>query len=313
MVVESEKLLKFLRVMADETRQRMIALLAETVRPSGELAELLGISPATCSHHLSRLAELGLVTVEKEGNFRLYSLKHETLDELRQEVLTLLPSGTPHARALSGGSDCAGIAAGKHAPAHRQVSGWVPLDGGMRLEVSFAFAADGRLAAIQLGCLMNDSVECPQQAPAEVVALGACLVRGATVKVDRSWREIKLSIAGNMVWRVKLADNLSPFQQQVFRQLLGVPAGHTTTYGRLSEAVSSSPRAVGRAVARNPWPLLVPCHRVVQTGGGLGGYSAPAGTVLKGKLLAFEAGSGTRDLRDVRKAHDTQRDSREGR
>ncbi len=313
MTNDSDRLLKFLKVVGDETRQRMINLLAEAVRPSGELAELLGISPATCSHHLSRLAELGLVDVKKEGNFRLYSLKHDALDELRQGVLTLLPSGTPHAHDLSGGSDRSEIAAGKHTPARRQVPGWVPLDGGMRLEVSLAFAADGRLEAIRLGRLMSDSTERPRHTPAEVVALGACLVRGATVKADRSWREIKLSIAGNMVWRVKLADGLSPFQQQVFRQLMGVPAGYTTTYGRLSEAANSSPRAVGRAVARNPWPLLVPCHRVVQTGGGLGGYSAPAGTALKGKLLAFEAGSGTRDLRDVREVHDTQRDSQEGR
>ncbi|MCD6282619.1 MGMT family protein [bacterium] len=136
--------------------------------------------------------------------------------------------------------------------------------------------------------------------PEEIVALSACLARGAIVRANRSWSEIKLTIAGKIVWGTKLADGLSSFQRRVFRQLLAVPAGRTTTYGRLGKAVGSSPRAVGRAVARNPWPLLVPCHRVVQTGGGLGGYSAPAGKALKGRLLAFEAGTGMGDLYDVR-------------
>jgi len=297
---DSDRLLKFLRVMGDETRQRMITLLTKAVRPSGELAELLGISPATCSHHLSRLAELGLVTVKKEGNFRLYALKHEALDEFRRDMLTLLPSGAPQAQDIAGVPDSSEIAAGEHVRAHRQVSGWVPLNGGVRLEASLAFTADGKLVAIKLGRLTEDSAERPQQAPAEIVALGSCLARGATVRANRSWSEIKLTIAGKIVWGTKLADGLSSFQRRVFRQLLAVPAGRTTTYGRLGKAVGSSPRAVGRAVARNPWPLLVPCHRVVQTGGGLGGYSAPAGKALKGRLLAFEAGTGMGDLYDVR-------------
>jgi len=297
---DSDRLLKFLRVMGDETRQRMIALLAKAVRPSGELAELLGISPATCSHHLSRLAELGLVDVEKEGNFRLYSLKQQALDELKQDVLTLLPSSTPRTQDLAHVPDSSEIAAGDHVQPHRQVSGWVPLNGGVRLEVSLAFAKEGKLAAIQLGRLMEDSIAGLQDTPEEIVALGACLARGATVRADRSWRGIKLTIAGKIVWGTSLADGLSSFQRRVFRQLLTVPAGQTTTYGKLGKAVGSSPRAVGRAVARNPWPLLVPCHRVVQAGGGLGGYSAPAGVALKGKLLAFEAGTGAHAPHEVR-------------
>jgi len=286
--------------MGDETRQRMIALLAKAVRPSGELAELLGISPATCSHHLSRLAELGLVDVKKEGNFRLYSLRQQTLDELRQDVLTLFPSGTPRAQDLADEPDSSEIAAGEYVQSHRQVSGWVPLNGGVSLEVSLAFAKEGKLVAIQLGRLMKDSIASPQDMPEEVVALSACLARGATVRADRSWREIKLTIAGKIVWGTKLADGLSAFQRRVFRQLLKVPAGHVTTYGKLGKVAGSSPRAVGRAVARNPWPLLVPCHRVVQAGSGLGGYSASAGVALKGKLLAFEAGAEAHDPHDVR-------------
>ena len=300
MTDDSDKLLKFLKAMGDETRQRMIALLAETVRPAGELAELLGITPATCSHHLSRLSELGLVDVEKEGNFRLYSLRHQALNELRQDVLTLLPSNTPQAQNPAEVPNSLEIVSSEYAQFHRQVSGRVSLDGGVHLEVSLVFEASGKLSVIQLGRVMKDSKVSLQDTPEEIVALSACLEHGATVRADRSWRKIKLTIAGKIVWGTELADGLSSFQRRVFRQLLTVPAGHTTTYGKLGKAVGSSPRAVGRAVARNPWPLLVPCHRVVKTGGGLGGYSAPAGVILKGKLLAFEAGNGVHDPHHVR-------------
>jgi|GEM_PF-858268 len=300
MTDNSDKLLKFLKAMGDETRQRIIALLAEGVLPSGKLAEMLGITPATCSHHLSRLTELGLVNVRKEGNFRLYSLKQQALNELRQDVLSLLPSGKPQVQDyadIPGGSE---VASEGNTPPRRQVSGLVALNGGVNLEVSLVLLADRKLEAIRLGRIVEVPAVGLLDAPEEIVALNACLTRGAVVTVDRLWREIKLAIAGKIVWRAKLADGLSPFQRRVFRQLLAVPAGHVITYGKLGKAVNSSPRAVGRAVARNPWPLLVPCHRVVETGGGLGGYSAPAGTALKGRLLAFEAGSGARDNHHLR-------------
>ena len=278
----------------------MINLLAETVRASGELAELLSISPATCSHHLSRLAELGLVDVKKEGNFRLYSLRRQALKELRSDVLTLISSDTPRGQRPVDANNGPGILAEENAQSHWRVSGWVPLSGGARLEVSLAFTKERKLATIRLGRLLGDSEVDPQDMPEDIVALSTCLTRGATVRADRSWREIKLAIAGKIVWGTELADGLSSFQRRVFRQLLTVPAGHTTTYGELGKAVGSSPRAVGGAVAQNPWPLLVPCHRVVQTGGGLGGYSAPAGPLLKSKLLAFEAGNGVHMPHNVR-------------
>ncbi len=294
MVVQSAKLLKFLRVIGDETRQRLIALLAESVRPSGELAELLGISPATCSHHLSRLAELGLVTVEKEGNFRLYSLRRDALDEFKQGALALLPSSAPGA----GIPDVAKSASGKHGGAGQPVSGWVALNGDLRLEVSLSLTEDRQLQAITLGRLVKGRAIASSDSPAEVAAVGACLAPGASLEVDPWWDKIKLTIAGNMVWGMKLADKISPFQQMVFRRLLQVSAGSTITYGELSRDVGSSPRAVGGAVARNPWPLLVPCHRVVRSDGELGGYSARGGVALKKRLLAFEALAASYALRE---------------
>lgn len=80
------------------------------------------------------------------------------------------------------------------------------------------------------------------------------------------------------------------FDTKVFRALQAVPAGKTTTYGDLAKLVGSpgASRAVGRAMATNPFPLLVPCHRVVASAGKAGGFSAYGGLVTKERLLALE-------------------------
>lgn len=75
----------------------------------------------------------------------------------------------------------------------------------------------------------------------------------------------------------------------VLRQaIVAVGYGDTAGYGELALAVGSSARAVGQACARNPFPLVVPCHRVLQAGGVLGPYSAGDGPSTKRWLLAFE-------------------------
>jgi methylated-DNA-[protein]-cysteine S-methyltransferase len=72
-----------------------------------------------------------------------------------------------------------------------------------------------------------------------------------------------------------------------------VPAGRTATYGDLAGIVGSpgASRAVGRAMATNPWPVIVPCHRVVAASGGTGGFSAYGGVVTKEKMLQLEGGT----------------------
>lgn len=70
----------------------------------------------------------------------------------------------------------------------------------------------------------------------------------------------------------------------------GIPSGTTVTYGELARAVGSpdAARAVGQAMARNPLPLIVPCHRVLASGGAIGGFSARGGTLTKRRLLDLE-------------------------
>ncbi len=63
----------------------------------------------------------------------------------------------------------------------------------------------------------------------------------------------------------------SPFQQRVFSALREIPPGTVWTYGELARVVGSAPRAVARGLRCNPYPVIVPCHRVVAQGH-LGGY-----------------------------------------
>lgn len=72
------------------------------------------------------------------------------------------------------------------------------------------------------------------------------------------------------------------------RGMVEIGFGMTRTYGALAKMLGSSPRAIGQACARNPYPIVVPCHRVLAAGDKLGAYSAGAGPVTKAQLLNHE-------------------------
>jgi len=81
------------------------------------------------------------------------------------------------------------------------------------------------------------------------------------------------------------------FQRRVWAQVSAIPCGETRTYGALAKALHNAPRAVGQACGANPFPLIVPCHRVVAANGGLGGFDRHGGGFLldiKRWLLARE-------------------------
>ena len=85
----------------------------------------------------------------------------------------------------------------------------------------------------------------------------------------------------------------TPFQTKVYLVLKQVPKSQVTTYGMIASAIDSWPRAVGTAVASNPWPLFVPCHRVVPFDLSVGNYSLNQhpdreGTRTKDQLLRKE-------------------------
>jgi methylated-DNA-[protein]-cysteine S-methyltransferase len=78
------------------------------------------------------------------------------------------------------------------------------------------------------------------------------------------------------------------FQQQVWKTLRSIPYGQVKTYKEIAEYIKldHAARAIGQAVARNPLPIVVPCHRVVASNGSLGGYSS--GLNWKRRLLSLE-------------------------
>jgi len=69
----------------------------------------------------------------------------------------------------------------------------------------------------------------------------------------------------------------TPFQKRVLTALCQVPRGQYSTYGTLAKHLSSSPRAVGNALRENPFAPYVPCHRVLATGGAIGGFKGSWG------------------------------------
>lgn len=79
------------------------------------------------------------------------------------------------------------------------------------------------------------------------------------------------------------------FTGRVMEAMAAIPYGETRTYGDLASELGTAPRAVGGGCGRNPVPVVVPCHRVVRSDGGLGGYSAAGGVALKRRLLEHEA------------------------
>jgi methylated-DNA-[protein]-cysteine S-methyltransferase len=80
------------------------------------------------------------------------------------------------------------------------------------------------------------------------------------------------------------------FHRRVYTVARAIPAGRTLTYGEVAARLGEpgAARAVGQALGRNPFAIIVPCHRVVAAGGGLGGFSANGGAATKRRILAIE-------------------------
>ena len=80
------------------------------------------------------------------------------------------------------------------------------------------------------------------------------------------------------------------FERSVWRQLQKIPRGETKSYKEIAIAIGNpnSSRAVANACAKNPNPIEIPCHRVIRSDGGMGGYSGPGGIQQKRILLDKE-------------------------
>ena len=94
----------------------------------------------------------------------------------------------------------------------------------------------------------------------------------------------------DLTW-VRLDDETVPeFHRHVYASARAIPPGGTSTYGGIARALGDVglARQVGEALGRNPFPIVVPCHRVLAAGGRTGGFSARGGTETKMQLLRIE-------------------------
>ncbi|WP_268541802.1 MGMT family protein [Candidatus Nitrosotenuis cloacae] len=81
---------------------------------------------------------------------------------------------------------------------------------------------------------------------------------------------------------------MNDLEKRVYRNLLKVPKGRVTTYGELAKAagIANGQRAIGKIMNKNPFPVIIPCHRVVKSDGKIGGYFY--GQDVKSKMLSTE-------------------------
>ena len=105
--------------------------------------------------------------------------------------------------------------------------------------------------------------------------------------------QIRRALTGQRVdfSRTKLSTRgLPPFHVSIYQALLAIPWGVTLSYGELATRAGrpGAARAVGQAMARSRWSVVMPCLRVVRSDGSLGGYGGPGGLALKRKLLDAE-------------------------
>ncbi len=146
-------------------------------------------------------------------------------------------------------------------------------------------------------CSFASHVEtCPEQATEDTTC---SLATAAGELVQQRQQELQRSFenyfrTGQLCWDLELLDwsPISPFHQRVLRRCAAIPSGLTMSYAELARCAGSplAARAVGSAMARNPWPLIVPCHRVLGASGRLTGYSGAGGIDTKRRLLDWEQG-----------------------
>lgn len=110
-----------------------------------------------------------------------------------------------------------------------------------------------------------------------------------TALLRRAAAQLEAYFAGRLTtFDLPLAPAGTAFQQRVYQAMSAIPFGETRTYGELAKGLGSAARAVGGACGSNPLPIIIPCHRVLASGGRLGGYSGSGGVTTKVKLLAIE-------------------------
>lgn len=164
----------------------------------------------------------------------------------------------------------------------------IALQDGVGLAVAFEFNKAG-LAGVHMSvCKLKGKALKPAKPSREHKLILDLLEGRAKIKADAKFSKITIeSPAHKVTWDIGIP--LSDHQCKVYRKLISVKPGTTVSYAQLAREVGSAPRAIGGAMAHNPFPFLVPCHRVIKADGSIGGWSPMEGIDLKKALLAYEA------------------------
>ncbi len=112
---------------------------------------------------------------------------------------------------------------------------------------------------------------------------------GTTAPVRAAVAQLSDYFSGNLkVFDLPITPASTPRGRQLRAGLIATGYGETQSYGELARRLDSGARAVGQLCARNPFPIIVPCHRILAAGGALGAYSAGDGPITKKWLLDHE-------------------------
>ncbi len=155
--------------------------------------------------------------------------------------------------------------------------------------VGFA-GSDGRVVSVSLGHSSPASVR------AAVLRSAPLHASGTVQEEDWNPQLATLLLKYSEEQPVDLSEvpivwpQLPPFHDRVLRVVQRIPYGQTLSYAEVARRAGSpqAARAVGNCMRNNRLPLLIPCHRVIASNGGLGGFTAPRGAALKSELLELE-------------------------
>ncbi len=145
------------------------------------------------------------------------------------------------------------------------------------------------------------SLQLPEETPEATRArlmrrTGAPFERKPPAEIEEIVARIGRLLAGRAVDLSDIAldmDRIGAFEAQVYVAARFIPCGETRTYGEIARAIGATngARDVGQALGRNPFAIIVPCHRVVAANGKTGGFSAGGGVTTKLRILEIERGA----------------------
>jgi len=125
-------------------------------------------------------------------------------------------------------------------------------------------------------------VHCDDDEITEIVYLEPCAeIKPRSLLAKETVRQLCTYLKDPaFVFSLPLAPTGTPFQRRVWAGISAIGSGETRTYGELAQSIGSGARAVGNACGANPYPIVIPCHRVVAANHGLGGFARQRGGFL---------------------------------